>query len=310
MSKDEAGTVTTLPARRKPAELTAVDFQKLMMKSLERDTADTLKELVALQQRIALERARCAWHAAVDAFQSECPEIPRTKKGRFGNYADLGVTLQIARPFLAKHGLSVTWTTRRDLDGAPLKVCRLAHSLGHVEEAPCPIIVDENAGKDRDGKDTLNAMQKHGIADKYAKRYSFEAVTGIVPKDADTDGDAKSSTVKQPRATRPPHGERTEEPPHTVDAETSTNGQERSLSVVQVESVTKRVGKKGNTPWTKFKAICAEAGDDQVEYGTFSETFGVLLQGAAGQDEWLELEWVDSRYGREIREINPAEAPE
>lgn len=250
---------------------------------------DTLKELVALQERVSNEEARKAWHAAVARFQADCPELPRVKRGRFGKYAPLGHTLKIVRPHLSDNGLSVTWTTRRyDHHPYPYKVCQLAHELGHVKEAECPIIIDERAGQDRDGRETLNAMQKYGIADTYAERYSFEAVAGLSPAEDDTDGE---TTVEQPRRKSAP----ADEPPHPADAETA------GVTTVSVEvlEVRRKSGKSSRGPYTKYIAQCS----DGNEYGTFKEDLGTILEAAAGQDETITIAWKDGRYGRVAEDI-------
>ncbi len=316
--------VVTKPARM-PVRQTKADLQPyaLIRTAVEQGAdVETLKELVALQHGVAREEARKAWHVAMVKFAQACPEIPRTKKGRFGWYAPLGSTMALVRPLLAKHGLSATWTTTLAAP-YPYKVCKLAHELGHVEEAACPIIVDDDAGKrSEDGADTLNAMQKYGIADTYAERYSFEAVAGLVSAEAgDGDGNAPRKPVQQPRATQPkatapikstpvkteeptPPGETTQEPP---DEDFSAN---KGLSIVQAASTTELTGfKKNKEPWRK---VILKASDD-IEYSTFSKSFGIILEAACPtQDhpgEYLQIEWIKGRYGREVKNVDVTQGP-
>lgn len=304
--------------KKDEAQLPAVivpDTQALMLKALEHDNADTLRQLVELQQSVSREEARKAWHAAVSAFQNECPEIPKTKQGRFGKYAPLGGTLNIVRPFLSRHGLSVTWATRH-VEGSPFpwKYCRLAHALGHVEESPCPIIVDERAGQDRDGRETLNEMQKYAIADSYAERYSFEAVTGLAPAEADSDGEAPQSPQKPRRRSEasrpaarqdgpPPPGDHAAPPSKGTTQKPASNG---NPAIVQVVSTEEFSGTSARGPWKKVVAACS----DDNEYGTFSESFATILQAAEGEDdEWLSIKWKDGKHGRDVVDVDMVEAP-
>ncbi len=312
----------TLPAVVPKAEISNVlDTQALMLKALEHDNVDTLKELVVLQERVSKEHARKAWHASVTAFQAACPEIPRTKKGRFGLYAPLGGTVALVRPHLSKQGLAATWVTRRYDDGA-WKVCRLAHELGHVEESLCPIIVDDTSGRKSTGEETLNAMQKYGIADSYAERYSFEAVCGLVSMEADEDGDGPTGGAKRPQAPRrratapaapsqdegpPPPGENAKPPakPKSGKKDMAERDAVDTSVTVQVEATQESTGTNSNGAWRKVAARCT----DGQEYSTFSKSFAAILEAAAGEDEWLEIAWHKGRFGNDIDDVNMCEAP-
>lgn len=319
-----------MPARRR--DVTEVKPQQLMELAIEKGEAgvEMLAKLIDLQERVSREEARKAWHAAMAAFQADCPPIPRTKKGRFGPYAPLGSTLPLVRPVLAQHGLSATWTTQIE-SPHPYKICKLSHELGHVEQAACPIIIDENAGQTSEGKETLNAMQKYGIADTYAERYSFEAVCGLVSSEAgDTDG---GSVVEQPKATPPkrrraapskpapaathttPGSAGTEEPPHTADAAQDPPGDEPATtptegqSLVQAVSWTDLTGTNARGPWRK---VILKASDGH-EYSTFSKSNGIMMEAACPTEdhagEWLQIEWKNGRYDRDVTKVDVAQGP-
>lgn len=278
---------------------------------------ETLKELVSLKERVDNEEARRAWHQAVSKFQSECPPLPKTKKGRFGKYAPLGNSMKIVSEHLSNNGLSVTWATRRyETEPFPYMVCKLAHSMGHVEESECAMVVDEDAGRSSDGKDTLNAMQKVGIAHSYARRYSFEAVIGLAPSDehGDTDGDATSGqavTRPQRKATAP---EKTTAPPAAKQAAEKEPRAEKGGDVergrddITPVEVSRHQGSTNGKPWLRFDAMCS----DGNKMSTFSEGFGVIFEAAAQTGETLDVVWHQGRYGRLCDEIIPAgeEGPE
>jgi len=241
------------------------------------------------------------------------------------------------RPILADHGLSATWTTQIE-SPYPYKVCKLAHELGHVESAACPIIIDENAGKTRDGDETLNSMQKYGIADTYAERYSFEAVCGLVSSEvSDTDGAA--SAVEQPKPTTrrrapsrpakpakptPAPAARAEDPPHTAEntqpppAGTGSSsppmsheaGADKGTVLVQAVSWKPLTGfKKNGDAWRKVIMMAS----DGLEYSTWSKSDGIILEAACPTEdhagEWLQIEWEKGRYGPEVTLVDVAQGP-
>jgi hypothetical protein len=336
----EPEVVTTegqAPRRTKPARMPTVrrgDAEAMVLRSSNVDSmlptlmaaaveqgpegVTVLQELVKLKQQVDREEARKAWFAAVARFQGECPELFKSKQGRFGPYAPLGRTLALARPHLAPNGLSATWVTRRYPDDPmPYKVCRLAHKLGHIEESECPIIVDEAAGRRADGVDTLNAMQRYGIADSYAERYSFEAVAGLAGIDDEDGSPAASAGPPEPRrksAGKPAEPKPAEEPPHPAEQSRSgkpvprpnenARGERARIEVVEV---TERSGTTARGPWTKYTATDA----DGNRYDTFSDSFGVVLKAAAGTHELLDVLWAPPEregYGRRILDILEPEA--
>lgn len=306
----EEGTavVRTKPARMSVSRPSGsgIQPQELMKLAIDKGEAgvEMLKELVELQRRVDDETARKAWHAAVSRFQAECPPIPKSKQGHVGNYAPLGRTLVLVRPALSANGLSATWTTRRYPDDPmQYKVCMLAHEMGHVKEAECPIILDENAGISREGKETLNAMQKYGIADTYAERYTFEAVTGLQPSESkDTDGSVpRAPTVTQPKAKTPPESK---PPAKQKEAEKKPDEAAPSSDVkriqVSIKTADEYSGKKSNgDPWERVDAICS----DGEKMSTFSDGFRAVLMAAAGTGETLDIVYREGRYGRMVVDI-------
>jgi hypothetical protein len=128
--------------------------------------------------------------AALAAFQSECPPIPKTRtakipgKGDGGaggysyKYADLGDILDAIRPVLATHGLSFTQA-----------------ALTNGSQVGCRTTVHHDSGGAIEGEPlTLNAgpsPQTAGSALTYARRYSLTAALGIATEE---DDDAAGAT--------------------------------------------------------------------------------------------------------------------
>jgi hypothetical protein len=131
-------------------------------------------------------------HQALSAFQGE---VHNAAKGsvnpHYGNqYADLATILNTVREPLAKHGLSVTQTTRLE-GGEVVLVTTLWHSSGGSIVGEYPVIPQR---KDPQG---------YGSAMTYARRYTLAAILGIAQED--DDGQAASTPPKsQPKATKRP----------------------------------------------------------------------------------------------------------
>lgn len=103
------------------------------------------------------------------------------KSGEFAyKYADLADIMEMARPVLAKHGLSV-FASSVIVSGSLVLVARLAHASGQWIEAEWPV------GFDKDPK-------KMGSTLTFARRYTTSSLLGIVvDEDIDKDGAAEIS---------------------------------------------------------------------------------------------------------------------
>lgn len=142
------------------------------------DQVDKLIELVKFNdQREALR----AFNQAFTAAQAEFPEIPKTKQGHNSKYAPLDTEVRLLRPVLMKHGLSFRHEVSENDDKSVSVRCILAHEAGHCESATLTGPADTSGSK--------NSIQAIGSTVSYLRRYTLEAVTGIVTTD-DDDGAA------------------------------------------------------------------------------------------------------------------------
>ena len=151
--------------------------------------------------------------AALAAFQSENPEIKKTKEfGKEGDakhwwYAPLDEVLQTVRPLTSKHGLAFTWE-QGDKEGE--MVCALYHetykreskgerTVSHVktvadvsEETSTtdPLFEEHNVMRSMPVSVARKGdMKAIGSDSTYARRYTLAEVLGIAP-DEDKDADA------------------------------------------------------------------------------------------------------------------------
>lgn len=115
-------------------------------------------------------------------------------------YADLSSVWEVARPVLAKNGLSVIQTTRLDGERVVL-VTTLAHQTGEWMRGEYPL---EPVKRDPQG---------YGSAMTYARRYTLAAALGI----AQVDDDANEASGK-PANDPPPKQERPWRGPQKVTA--------------------------------------------------------------------------------------------
>lgn len=149
------------------------------------DQVDKLIELVKFNdEREALR----AFNQAFTDAQSEFPEIPKTKEAHNSKFAPLDQEVRLLRPVLMKHGFSFRHEVTEN-DGKSVSVrCILAHQDGHCESATLTGPADNSGSK--------NTIQAIGSTVTYLRRYTFEAVTGIVTTDDDDGKDAGDSVER------------------------------------------------------------------------------------------------------------------
>lgn len=143
------------------------------------DQVDKLIELVKFNdEREALR----AFNQAFTDAQSEFPEIPKTKEAHNSKFAPLDQEVRLLRPVLMKHGFSFRHEVTENDDKSVSVRCILAHQDGHCESATLTGPADNSGSK--------NTIQAIGSTVTYLRRYTFEAVTGIVTTE---DDDGKGS---------------------------------------------------------------------------------------------------------------------
>jgi hypothetical protein len=117
--------------------------------------------------------------AALVAFQSELPKVPKDKTAKMGTYSytytDLATLTHTVLPLLTRHGLSFTAGPRFNVEGGGYELAgQLLHTSGESVEGALPL----------HGR----TPQEIGSAVTYARRYIFGCLTGVVSED---DNDAQ-----------------------------------------------------------------------------------------------------------------------
>lgn len=164
-------------------------INKLITVALEQKAdIQTLERLFSLQKEWEANEAKKEYIKAFSLLQGELPIVEKETevKGKDGKlrytYAKLEKIISEAKPFIAKHGFSYTFTEKKDKEMATA-ICTVRHSLGHSEEFPFTIEIGT--------EDYMTSPQKYGARMTFAKRYAFCNAFGIVTADEDDDANAK-----------------------------------------------------------------------------------------------------------------------
>lgn len=161
---------------QQPADLIAQAIEKGL-------GVDELGKLMELQERWEANQARKLFFEAFSGFQSQCPDIRKSKEVSFGqtkyNYAPLSdITRQIGK-VLKDNDLSYRWEIQDT--ATEIKVtCLVSHINGHTERTTMLASPDTSGSK--------NPIQARGSAIEYLKRYTLIGALGISTADSDIDG--------------------------------------------------------------------------------------------------------------------------
>lgn len=164
------------PAPNSPARLMEMAIEKGA-------DVSTLEKLMNLQAAFEAKESKKFFLHALSAFQSEVPELKKTKSVKFNEtaykYAPLGqITKQIAET-LTKNGLSYRWKIDENQDDISV-TCIISHETGHSEETKMSAKADTSGKK--------NAIQSRASSVTYLQRYTLIGALGLSTADEDADG--------------------------------------------------------------------------------------------------------------------------
>lgn len=125
---------------------------------------------------------------ALSKLQGEILNATKDKQGYNYSYADLAQILDISRPLMSKHGLSLTQMPTTQTDGKIGLTSLLIHTSGQSIQSFFELPI-EGAAK-------MSTAQACGSVITYMRRYALAAILGI----AQTDEDASSQQVKKAKA--------------------------------------------------------------------------------------------------------------
>lgn len=115
---------------------------------------------------------------ALSKAQGEIGNPEKSRQGHHYSYADLAQVLEIGRPVLSKHGLSVVQLPSYDCESGHVTVTtRLLHSSGQWIEGDMSIALERPKN--------LSVEQAAGKTVTYLRRISYAAAVGVYQQDTD-----------------------------------------------------------------------------------------------------------------------------
>lgn len=144
---------------------------------------EKLGKLMELQKVWQADQARKAFFSALSKFQSEVPEIRKSKSVAFNevkyNYAPLSDVVRQIKDVCKDCGLSYRWEISDTKE--EIKVtCLITHLDGHSEQTTMTAVPDDSGKK--------NKIQQRGSSIEYLKRYTLIGALGLSTTDSDIDG--------------------------------------------------------------------------------------------------------------------------
>jgi hypothetical protein len=181
----------------KQEQAPATPFELLQLAVSNNMDIDKLAQLMDLQKRWEDNQARKAFFNALSEFQSNVPEIRKTKKVGFDtksggrtdyNYAPLADIVRQIKDTCKECGISYRWEIQDSKEEIKI-TCLVTHIDGHTESTTMTVNPDASGSK--------NAIQARGSAIEYGKRYTLIGALGLSTADTDTDGQMVELTADE-----------------------------------------------------------------------------------------------------------------
>lgn len=144
---------------------------------------EKLSRLMQMKKEWDADQARRAFFEAMTKFQSEVPDLRKSKSVAFKevkyNYAPLSDITRQIKDTCKDCGLSYRWEIQDSKE--EIKVtCLITHVDGHTEQTTMTASPDDSGSK--------NKIQARGSSIEYLKRYSLIGALGLSTSDSDIDG--------------------------------------------------------------------------------------------------------------------------
>jgi hypothetical protein len=140
---------------------------------------DKMERLLEMRERMETRAAKQAYLDAFARLQEELPAVTKKGTGHNIKYARFEDLIGTIKPFLAKHGFSLSFRTAQ-AEKTITVTCVLGHAAGHTEQTDIVLPADTSGSK--------NAVQAWGSSTSYGKRYAAMTLLGIATQDEDDDG--------------------------------------------------------------------------------------------------------------------------
>lgn len=126
---------------------------------------------------------------ALSNLQGELEDAHKSKAGHGYNYADLSSVLNLLRPALKRHGLSIAQPVSGD-SGSVTLTTMLLHSSGQFIDSSISIAIDVSNKR-------MNSLQAAGSTITYLRRYVLMSLIGLAA--TDDDGDSGGEYIDRSR---------------------------------------------------------------------------------------------------------------
>jgi len=150
---------------------------------------DKLEKLMELQERWEKNEARKAFFHALSEFKKNPPKIIKdlTNKQYGSKYVSISSLVNTVNESMGGFGLNASWDYLPDEDGMMVVTCTLSHDMGHTKTVKATGPEDESGKK--------NKLQARKSTRTYLKIETFEAVTGMVSEEGNSDDDGNGSSA-------------------------------------------------------------------------------------------------------------------
>lgn len=170
----------TVPQVTTPDQLLAMAVNKDL-------DIDKLAKLMELQREYNADLAKKAFFEAFTRFQSNAPDLRKTKEVAFKtstggetkySYAPLAVIVRQIKDLCESCSLTYRWEIKDSKDTIEV-TCIITHADGHSEKTTMSASPDASGSK--------NPIQARGSAIEYMKRYTLIGALGLSTADTDID---------------------------------------------------------------------------------------------------------------------------
>ncbi len=185
------------PAEQIQPVAQSLTAEQLIVTAIEKGTpVATMERLLAMRDKIKAEQAKEAYVIAMSGFQSNCPQIVKTKevKTKTGvvayRYAPIESIVEQVKPYLEQYGFSFSNGMELLENGVKVSV-KVTHKAGHSEVSEMTVPLGNKT-------EIMSASQVTAAAQTFAKRYAFCNAFGIMTADEDTDAAPPKEEPKAP----------------------------------------------------------------------------------------------------------------
>ena len=173
------------PSKELPVVQESTPMQMLQLAVQEGHDLEKIEKLMELERQWKTDQAREAYLVALTKFKKKRITVTKDKRNdQYGSrYTSIGNLVDTVNSAMAPFGFSANWKVEQ---GDFITVtCVLTHTLGHSESVSLSGPPDDSGKK--------NTLQQIKSTLTYLEAATFQAVTGVVSKEANMDDDGNGA---------------------------------------------------------------------------------------------------------------------